>query len=198
MKSETHFRPWFNVNDLHREVGYGAAQAANGMWYYAAVGVAKKADDASGFPEGYFYLTTKSGENEKLVLESAPLTLKPSGNYTGMWWKATPVENADGYFYLTSQYLAEKNQVLESSGGNNPAVMVNNERYTGTMWKIVAAGDGYCYLTSKATESINKVLDGNVGQDAGASAMFQGAPYMVEKNSAGPGALWKFVPILSE
>ncbi len=152
----------------------------------------------SGFPEGYFYLTTKSGENEKLVLESAPLTLKPIGNYTGMWWKATPIENADGYFYLTSQYLAEKNQVLESSDGNNSAVMVPNEKYSGTMWKVVAAGDGYFYLTSKPTESQNKVLDGNVGHDAGANAIFLGAPFMVEKNSAGPGALWKFVPVPSE
>jgi hypothetical protein len=196
MKSETHFRPWFNVADFHREVGYGAAQATNGTWYYAAVGVAKKTDEVSAFPEGYFYLTTKSGEQEKLVLESAPApTLKPKGDYTGMYWKATPVENEDAYFYLTSKYLAEKNQVLESSGGSNPAVMVNNAIYTGTMWKIVDAGDGYCYLTSKATESTNKVLEGNVGQDAGASAMFQGAPYMVDKASAGPGALWKFVPI---
>ena len=152
----------------------------------------------AGFPEGYFYLTTKSGENEKLVLESAPLTLKPIGNYTGMSWKATPIENADGYFYLTSQFVAEKNQVLEGSDGNNPAVMVPNKMYSGTMWKVVAAGDGYFYLTTLPMESQNKVLNGNVGQDAGASAIFQGAPYMVEKNSAGPSALWKFVPVPSE
>lgn len=152
----------------------------------------------AGFPEGYFQLTTKSGENEKLVLESAPLILQRNGNFTGMWWKATPIENADGYFYLTSQFLAEKNLVLESSDGNNSAVMVPNEMYSGTMWKLVPAGDGYFYLTTLPMESQNKVLNGNVGQDAGASATFLGAPYMVEKNSAGPGALWKFAPGPSE
>ena len=89
-------------------------------------------------------------------------------------------------------------QVLESSDGNNSAVMVPNEKYSGTMWKVVAAGDGYFYLTTLPMESQNKVLNGNVGHDAGASAIFKGAPYMVEKNSAGPGALWKFVPVPSE
>jgi hypothetical protein len=68
-----------------------------------------------------------------------------------MWWKATPVENAGGYFYLTSQYLAEKNQVLETTGGNNPAVMVNNKWFTGTMWKIVPADDGYYYRTKQVS-----------------------------------------------
>ncbi len=149
----------------------------------------------AGFPEGYFLLTTKSGENQKLVLESAPVTLLPIGNFTGMWWKATPVENANGYFYLTSQYLEEKNQVLEGSNGNDPAVMVPNKDYSGTRWKAVAAADGYFYLVSAPTESQNKVLNGNVGKDAGASAVFQGTPYMVDKNSAGPDALWKFVPL---
>ncbi len=152
----------------------------------------------SGFPEGYFYMSTKAGENQKLVLESAPVTLLPVGNFTGMWWKATPVENANGYYYLTSQYLAEKNQVLEGSNGNDPAVMVPNKDYSGTRWKAVAAGDGYFYLVSAPTESQNKVLNGNVGQNAGASATFLGAPYMVDKNSAGPSALWKFVPVPSE
>jgi hypothetical protein len=152
----------------------------------------------AGFPEGYFYMTTKSGENEKLVLESAPVTLLPIGNYTGMWWKATPVAEAEGYFYLTSQFLDEKNQVLESSDGNNSAVMVPNKMFSGTLWKAVPAGDGFYYLTSMATEPQNKVLTGNVGQKAGASATFQGAPYMVEKNLAGPGALWKFVPVPTE
>lgn len=152
----------------------------------------------AGFPEGYFYLTTKSGENEKLVLESSPLVLQPHGNFTGMLWKATPIENMDGYFYLTSLFLSEKNLVLESSDGNNSAVMVANEMYSGTMWKVVPGGEGYFYLTTLATEPQNKVLNGNVGQNAGANATFLGAPYMVDKNSAGPSALWKFVPVPSE
>jgi hypothetical protein len=159
----------------------------------------KKQDAAkAGFPEGYFQLTTKSGENQKLVLESAPLMLQPNGDFTGMRWKATPIENMDGCFYLTSQFLAEKNQVLESSDGKNPAVMVPNEKYSGTMWKVLPAGDGYFYLTTLPMESQNKVLNGNVGKDAGVSAVFQGTPYMVDKDSAGPGALWKFIPLPRE
>lgn len=45
MTGETHFRPWFNVGDFQREVGYGAARAADGTWYYAAVGIAKKEEE---------------------------------------------------------------------------------------------------------------------------------------------------------
>lgn len=152
----------------------------------------------AGFPEGYFYMTTKSGENEKLVLESVPLILQPHGNFTGMLWKATPIENADGYFYLTTLFLDENNQVLESSDGNYSIVMVPNESYSGTMWKAVPAGEGYFYLTTLPLESKNKVLNGNVGQNAGVNAIFQGVPYMVDKNSAGPSALWKFVPVPTE
>lgn len=37
MASDTHFRPWFNVDGCYPEIGYGAAVAANGTWYYAAV-----------------------------------------------------------------------------------------------------------------------------------------------------------------
>jgi len=37
MKSETHFRPWFNVDKCTTKIGYGAAQADNGQWYFVAV-----------------------------------------------------------------------------------------------------------------------------------------------------------------
>jgi hypothetical protein len=152
----------------------------------------------AGFPEGYFYLTTKSTEGQDLVLESAPLTLRRRGNYTGMNWRAVPVENANGYFYLTSQYLGEQNQVLEGSDGSGAAVMVPNQGYTGSLWKAVPVGDGYFHLTAAFMEKPGKVLEGNVGEANGASAPFNGAPYMVDKSSAGPGALWKFTPYSSE
>ena len=147
-----------------------------------------------GFPEGFFKMTTKSGENGTLFLESAPVTLR-TGDFSGMCWKAKPAAGVEGYFYLTSYVYEGQNQVLEGSNGNDPAVMVPNNGYSGTLWKAVAAGDGYFYLVSAYTESQNKVLNGNVGKDAGANAVFQGSPYMVDKNSAGPDALWKFYPL---
>jgi hypothetical protein len=38
MRSDTHFRPWFNVGGAVREFGLGAAKGANGTWYFAAIG----------------------------------------------------------------------------------------------------------------------------------------------------------------
>ena len=37
MASDTHFRPWFNVKSCVPAMGYGAAMAADGTWYFAAV-----------------------------------------------------------------------------------------------------------------------------------------------------------------
>lgn len=38
MKSETHYRPWWNLdNEIVTEVGFGAAKADNGNWYFVAV-----------------------------------------------------------------------------------------------------------------------------------------------------------------
>jgi len=146
----------------------------------------------SGFPEGYFYLTTKSAEKQRFVLESAPLTLKKIGNYTGMFWKATPAK--DSYFYLTSRFLEEKNEVLEGTDGNSAAAMMPRKGVTGTQWKAIPTGNGYYYLTTKFMEEQGKVLDGNVGEpEDAASAPFKGVPYMVDRQAAGPSAQWKFI-----
>lgn len=40
MSGETHFRPWFNVYAAYPEIGYGAAQAKSGNWYFFAVAIA--------------------------------------------------------------------------------------------------------------------------------------------------------------
>jgi uncharacterized protein YkwD len=38
MKSETHYRPWWNFdNQVVTKIGYGVAKADNGIWYFVAV-----------------------------------------------------------------------------------------------------------------------------------------------------------------
>lgn len=37
MASDTHFRPWFNVDGVYPTLGFGAARAANGTWHFVAV-----------------------------------------------------------------------------------------------------------------------------------------------------------------
>jgi len=38
MKSDTHFRPWFNIGKDVREVGLGIARSRDGKWYTCAIG----------------------------------------------------------------------------------------------------------------------------------------------------------------
>lgn len=149
----------------------------------------------AGFPKGYFYMTTKSAQGQDLVLESEPLTLRKRGTFNGMAWKAD--RDDDGTYFLTSRHL-EKTQGLEGDDGQKAASMQPKSNVTGMSWKAVPAGGGYYYLTTLASEPGNKVLDGSVGDADGAEARFKGAPYMVDKKSAGPSALWKFIPIPTE
>lgn len=148
----------------------------------------------SGFPAGFFQLTTKAVENQNFVLESFPPMLQKSANNAGMNWKATA--SRDGFFRLTSQYLEAKNQVLEGGDGREPVSMREDRGVTGTEWKAVPAGNGYYYLTTRFMEESGKVLDGNVGEtDAARRAPHDGAPYMVDRRDAGQNALWKILPI---
>ncbi len=39
MSGDTHFRPWFSVDGIYPELGYGAARSADGRWYFVAVAV---------------------------------------------------------------------------------------------------------------------------------------------------------------
>ena len=38
MKSETHYRPWFNIGADVRTVGLGAAKGRDGKWYFCMIG----------------------------------------------------------------------------------------------------------------------------------------------------------------
>lgn len=148
-------------------------------------GVSVKDSAQSGFPEGYFYMTTKSGEGQGFVLESAPLQLRKRDNYTGMFWKAIP--SGDGYFYLTTQFLQEQNQVLE--GGNymkGTSLMVPNKSYTGTKWKAIPDGNGYFTLKSKYLfgENLDKVLNCDPQLDS--------APRLADPGN--DNSKWKFIP----
>lgn len=37
MASDTHFRPWFNVDGVYPTLGYGAARSSSGNWHFVAV-----------------------------------------------------------------------------------------------------------------------------------------------------------------
>lgn len=37
MKSETHYRPWFNIGHDVRQIGLGLAKGANGIWYATVI-----------------------------------------------------------------------------------------------------------------------------------------------------------------
>jgi len=56
---------------------------------------------------------------------------------------------------------------------------------TGTLWKALPAGDGYYHLTTMFMERQGLVIECDEGDKS--------KPHMVDKQAAGPGALWEFV-----
>ena len=100
MKSETHFRPWFNVNDFHLEVGYGAAQAADGKWYYAAVGIAKKEDELPA--------------DQKLAVPTQPMSPQPA-----------PAQSATAN--ATPPWAANQTKSIHEQGSEKLDIYVTNK-----------------------------------------------------------------------
>ena len=175
--------------------GYNPSKAPTFRWPARLLEASKRIsppETADGFPTGYFYMTNKFVEDQNLVLESAPVTLRKRGKYSGMYWKAMPA--GDGYFYLTSQFLEERSQVLEGGNGAAAAHMAPKNGVTGTRWKALPASDGYYYLTTMFMEKSKKVLEGNVGEaKADRRDPLKGGPHMVKRRAT--GTLWKFLPV---
>ena len=64
MKTETHYRPWFNIEYRTIAIGYGTAQGANGGWYGCKLAIGRTDDDRS--------------ELTKLTLLELPREVKPT------------------------------------------------------------------------------------------------------------------------
>jgi hypothetical protein len=84
MKSETHFRPWFNVDGRYPEIGYGAAQAADGTWRFVALAV-RNTDDppAPSLAQVTLPITGKVGTTVQVDKPTVGVDATPPATTTG-------------------------------------------------------------------------------------------------------------------
>lgn len=113
-------------------------------------------------PNAYYRLTTQwQGDGKSLDIindgVNNKIQLADTGNYSGQFWKFTPLGN--GYYRMTTQWQGEaKSLDVINDGKNNRLNLANTGNYSGQFWKITPLNSGYVRLTTQ-WQSDNKSLD---------------------------------------
>ncbi|WP_153801074.1 RICIN domain-containing protein [Foetidibacter luteolus] len=101
----------------------------------------------------YYRLTTQwQGDGKSLDVindgkNNNQLQLATTGNYSGQYWKFTPIGN--GYYRLTNQWQgALKSLDILNDGKNNSPILANTGSYSGQNWKVTTLGNGYYRFTT--------------------------------------------------
>ncbi|MCF7993580.1 MAG: RICIN domain-containing protein [Chromatiaceae bacterium] len=115
----------------------------------------------------YYRLTTQwQGEGKSLDVvnegRNNKLQLADTGNYSGQFWKFTPIN--DGYYRLTTQWQGEgKSLDVINDGTNNKLQLADTGNYSGQFWKLTPASGGYYRLTTQwqgEGKSLDVINDG--------------------------------------
>jgi len=120
-------------------------------------------------PNFYYRLTTQwQGEGKSLDVlndgkDNNKLILNKTGEYTGQFWKLTPVGN--GYYRITCQWQGDGKSldIVNDGKNNNQPILAKTGPYSGQYWKFTAVGNGYYRLTSQwqgPGKSLDIVNDG--------------------------------------
>ncbi|MCW5842218.1 MAG: PD40 domain-containing protein [Caldilinea sp.] len=150
MASDSHFRPWFNVDGCYPEFGYGAAKGSDGKWYFAAVAV-RDADCSSAAAQA----TPAATSTATPAAPEAEATPEAPSQPV-----ATPAQ-ADR-FPLPAGQTVVRGQKYPSESGNhylifqpdgNLVVYSTDDQYA---WGLQSVTDEYARAQSVKTES-----DGN-------------------------------------
>lgn len=132
-------------------------------WLILAFTCASLASTAQSFDGNKFYrLTTQwQGEGKSLDVvndgKNNQIQLANTGNFSGQYWKITPLKN--GYYRLTTQWQGEgKSLDVINDGINNKLHMAKTTEVSGQYWKITALDNGY-YRLSTLWQGEGKSLD---------------------------------------
>lgn len=145
---------------------------------------------AQDFGNGFYRLTTQwLGETKSLDVvndgKNNQLQMADSGNYSGQFWKLTPVGN--GFYRLTTQWLGEEKSLdVVNDGTNNKLQMAKSGDFSGQFWKITPVKNGFYRLTTKwlgETKSLDVVNDGTNNK------------LQLAKSGDFSGQLWKISPV---
>lgn len=119
----------------------------------------------------YYRFTTEwLGEGKSLDVindnKDNKLVLTKTGNFTGQFWKVTPLGN--GYYRLTTKFQGESKSLdVVNDGKNNSLQLAKTENVSGQSWKITSLGNGYYRLTTKWQgdgKSLDVINDGKNNQ----------------------------------
>ncbi|MBC7777248.1 MAG: RICIN domain-containing protein [Phycisphaerae bacterium] len=120
----------------------------------------------------FYRLTTQwQGDDKSLDIvndgkNNNQLQLAKTGNYSGQYWKITPISG--GYYRLTTYWQGDdKSLDVINDGKNNKLHLAKTGNYSGQYWKITALGGGYYRLTSKFQgddKSLDVINDGKNNQ----------------------------------
>ena len=125
MKSETHFRPWFNVDGCYPEIGYGAAKSSSGSWYFVAVPV-RDADCSKATPEAPTATDVPAAATEApaaaaTVAPAAAATVAPVAEATVapvVEEVATPAAAATGFPIPAGTTIVQEQKYPSESGNH--------------------------------------------------------------------------------
>ncbi len=115
-------------------------------------------------PKSYYRLTTQwQGDGKSLDVvndgkNNNRLVLADTGNFTGQYWKFTPV--GGGYYRLTTEWQGNGKSldVVNDGQGNNQLILAKAGKFTGQYWEITPWGNGYYRLTTQ-WQGVGKSLD---------------------------------------
>ncbi|CAF1581160.1 unnamed protein product [Adineta ricciae] len=151
-------------------------------------------DEEQDFDSGYYYRFTTQwkGINKSLDVvndekSNKELKLATSGNYSGQYWKITPVDN--GYYRLTTQWQGDGKSLDVVNDGKNydNLILDKSGNCSGQSWKITFVGNGFYRLTTLW-----------LGNDKSLAVVDDGRPenqIMLAKTNNSPTQLWKITKI---
>ena len=163
MAGDTHFRPWFNVYGCHAEVGYGAARAASGSWYFVAVATADTDPDCVNATVAPTAEPTAEATVAPTAEPTAEATAEPTAEATQEAdAQPTTAPAQAGGFPLLAGRIIEREQKIPSESGNhylmfqpdsNVVVYTADDQY---VWGLQSITDAYTQ-----TQSVQMQTDGN-------------------------------------
>lgn len=115
-------------------------------------------------PQSYYRLTTEwQGDGKSLDVvndgkNNNRLVLADTGDFSGQYWKFTPV--GGGYYRLTTEWqgVGKSLDVVNDGKSNNQLILAKTGKFTGQYWEITPWGNGYYRLTTK-WQGVRKSLD---------------------------------------
>lgn len=144
--------------------------------------------DPGPFDAGWYRLTNRYLNTGRALDTYSNANNSPfmgnSGNYSGQYWKVSPIAGRSGYYRLSNYFLGVGRSLDTYSNGNNVPFMGSTGNYSGQMWKFLPTGDGYHRLTNSFLgigRSLDTYSDSNNSPFMGTTGNYSGQHWMITR-----------------